>query len=108
VCGESCNDLCGLISGVQILLQDQVLSSMQQKLDSLCEQVNNARDHSGGRVEMAFTKNVESSCNDAFGSDQITFVDCGCWFCDQHRVLYNGLAVRVYFYEFVNVLLNCS
>jgi hypothetical protein len=85
-----------------------VLSSMQQKLDSLCEQVNTARDHLGGKGEMAFTKNVESSCNDAFGSDHITFVDCGCWFCDQHRVLYNGLAVRIYFYEFVNVLLNCS
>ncbi|XP_059429086.1 uncharacterized protein LOC132162884 [Corylus avellana] len=46
---------------------------MQQKLDSLWEQVNNAWDHSGGRGEMAFTMNVQSSCNDAFGSDQITF-----------------------------------
>ena len=85
-----------------------MLSSMQQKLDNLCEQVNNDRDHSGARGEMAFTKNVESSCNDAFGYDQITFDDCGCWFCDQHCVLYNGLAVIIYFYEFVNVLLNCT
>lgn len=74
-----------------------MLSSMQQKLDSLFEQVNYVRDHSSGRGEMAFTKNLESSCNDAFVSDNITFVDCGCWFCDQHRVLYNGLPVIIYF-----------
>lgn len=103
MCEESSNELCGLSSGLRILLQDQVLSSMQQKLDSLCEQVNNVRDHSGGRGEKAFTKNAESSCNDAFGSDKITFVDCGCWFCDQHRVLYNGLAVIIYSLQFVLV-----
>ncbi|KAG6679338.1 hypothetical protein I3842_14G125000 [Carya illinoinensis] len=73
-------------------LRDQVLSSMQQKLDILCEEVNNVRDHSGALGEMAATKNAELPCNKAFGSDTIKFVDCGCWLCDQHRDIYNALS----------------
>lgn len=77
-----------------------MLSSMQQKLDILCEEVNNVRDHSGVLGEMAVTKNVELPCHKAFGSDTIKFVDCGCWLCDQHRDIYNALAVRCYFLHF--------
>lgn len=74
-----------------------MLSSMQQKLDGLCEQVNNVRDHSGAGCEMAITKNSESPCIEVFGSDKIKFVDCGCWLCDQHRDLYKGFVVRISF-----------
>jgi hypothetical protein len=67
------------------------------KLDNQCEQVDIVRDHSDDGVEMAFTKNAESTCNEAFGSDEVKFVDCGCWLCDQHRDLCNVLAVRIHF-----------
>ncbi|KAB1227684.1 putative disease resistance RPP13-like protein 1 [Morella rubra] len=80
----------GLFTRWQTYYADQVLSSMQQKLDGLCEQVNNVRDHSGAGCEMAITKNSESPCIEVFGSDKIKFVDCGCWLCDQHRDLYKG------------------
>ncbi|KAK9273742.1 hypothetical protein L1049_018552 [Liquidambar formosana] len=59
-------------------LRDQVLSSMQQKLDNLCEQVNNIKDQPETGANMSFMKNME------FGS-------CGCWLCDHHRGLPNGL-----------------
>ncbi|EXB48387.1 hypothetical protein L484_007965 [Morus notabilis] len=60
-------------------LRDQVLSSMQQKLDSLCEQLNN--------------KNMELSEIDVFGSDKTKFVDCGCCLCDQHHDMLAGKSV---------------
>ncbi|XP_068337194.1 uncharacterized protein [Pyrus communis] len=71
-------------------LRDQILSSMQQKLDSLCEQMNNIKDHSGTLVPSTL-ENVELQRNESFGSHKIKFVDCGCWLCDQHRDLPNGL-----------------
>ncbi|KAF5454753.1 hypothetical protein F2P56_024397 [Juglans regia] len=70
-------------------LRDQVLSSMQQKLDIFCEEVNNVRDHSGALGKMAATINAEFSCNKAFGFESIKFVDCGCWLYDQHCDIYN-------------------
>ncbi|TQD89832.1 hypothetical protein C1H46_024598 [Malus baccata] len=71
-------------------LRDQILSSMQQKLDSLCEQMNNIKDHSGTLVPSTL-ENVELQRNESFSSHKIKFVDCGCWLCDQHRDLPNGL-----------------
>ncbi|KAM1806011.1 hypothetical protein ACFX11_029206 [Malus domestica] len=71
-------------------LRDQILSSMQQKLDSLCEQMNNIKDHSGTLVPSTL-ESAELQCNESFGSHKIKFVDCGCWLCDQHRDLPNGL-----------------
>ncbi|XP_062083979.1 uncharacterized protein LOC133790383 [Humulus lupulus] len=59
--------------------RDQVLSSMQQKLDSLCEQLSNVKDYSGaGDIEV-------------FGSDKNKLVSCGCSLCDQHHTLFNKL-----------------
>ncbi|KAI5321291.1 hypothetical protein L3X38_030362 [Prunus dulcis] len=71
-------------------LRDQLLSSMQQKLDSLCEQMNNIKDHSA-TVDPSTLENAELQRNESFGSHKIKFVDCGCWLCDQHRDLQNGL-----------------
>ncbi|CAB4281804.1 unnamed protein product [Prunus armeniaca] len=71
-------------------LRDQLLSSMQQKLDSLCEQMNNIKDHSA-TVDHSTLENAELQRNESFGSHKIKFVDCGCWLCDQHRDLQNGL-----------------
>nr|POF05513.1 hypothetical protein CFP56_18029 [Quercus suber] len=67
--------------------QNQVLSSMQQKLDKMCEDVDIVSDHSDGGVETTFIKRADSPCKEAFGSDAVKFVDCGCWLCDQHRDL---------------------
>lgn len=67
---------------------------MQQKLDSLCEQMNNIKDHSA-TVDPSTLENAELQRNESFGSHKIKFVDCGCWLCDQHRDLQNGLGVRI-------------
>lgn len=79
--------------GFFFFFQDQVLSSMQQKLDNLCEEMSNIRSQPGN-------KNVEVEpppSRDAFGCDKIKFIDCGCWHCDQHQDLLSGLMVRFIF-----------
>ncbi|KAI4334594.1 hypothetical protein L6164_019265 [Bauhinia variegata] len=76
-------------------LRDQVLSSMQQKLDNLCEQVNNIKndteEHSSSVIKKSFTENGELPLDKTFGKESIKFVDCGCWLCDQHGDLFDGL-----------------
>ncbi|KAK8649717.1 hypothetical protein V6N13_139382 [Hibiscus sabdariffa] len=59
--------------------RDEVLSSMQQKVDNLCEQLNNAEEKPGTRGKT----DVDSSWNE-------TFDDCGCWICHQHREQFKG------------------
>ncbi|XP_057953516.1 uncharacterized protein LOC131147893 [Malania oleifera] len=56
-------------------LRDQVLLSMQQKLDNLCEQVSNMKDQPEIGDNSSLTKNMEN----------------GCWLCDKHRILSNDL-----------------
>ncbi|BBH04375.1 hypothetical protein Prudu_015498 [Prunus dulcis] len=53
-------------------LRDQLLSSMQQKLDSLCEQMNNIKDHSA-TVDPSTLENAELQRNESFGSHKIKF-----------------------------------
>ncbi|XP_022148707.1 uncharacterized protein LOC111017303 isoform X2 [Momordica charantia] len=72
-------------------LRDQVLLSMQQKLDDLCDQVNPVKDKSGTEEDMALKKNADLADSGAFGHEKIKFVDCGCWLCDEHLNLFNGL-----------------
>ncbi|GAV63506.1 hypothetical protein CFOL_v3_07024 [Cephalotus follicularis] len=72
-------------------LRDHVLTSMQQKLDNLCEQLTTVKDQAESR-NMSFNKNVESPWNETLKSDKIQFVDCGCWLCDDHHGLFTGLA----------------
>ena len=58
------------------------MSRIQQKLDSLCEELSNVKDYSGaGDIEV-------------FGSDKNKLVSCGCSLCDQHHTLFNKLVVR--------------
>ena len=77
-----------------------MLSNMQHKLDSLCAQISNIKDHPGTKTPvMSPTKDIEMQSDEAFGCDKIKFVDCGCWLCDQHRDVSHGLVVRVSFYK---------
>lgn len=72
--------------------RDQVLSSMQQKLDSLCEQLYYVKDQQGIIANMSLSGKAESAQSETFGSDKINFVDCGCWLCDQHHNQLSGFA----------------
>ncbi|KAE8711311.1 putative DNA binding protein [Hibiscus syriacus] len=76
--------ICQLKKSVE--LRDEVLSSMQQKVDSLCEQLNNTEEKPG---TWANTE-VESSLNGTFGSGSVKVDDCGCWICYQHREQIKG------------------
>ncbi|XP_021649536.2 uncharacterized protein LOC110641944 isoform X2 [Hevea brasiliensis] len=71
-------------------LRDQVLSRMQQKLDDLCEQVSSIKNRAGVEANASLNKNVKSPSSDAFGCNNIKFVDCGCWHCDHHQNLFAG------------------
>ncbi|KAA8549553.1 hypothetical protein F0562_001429 [Nyssa sinensis] len=74
--------ICQLKKSVE--LRDQVLLSMQQKLDNLCEQMNYIKDQPAYR-EASFTNNVEFQFNELSASDKMEFIGCGCKLCDQHR-----------------------
>ncbi|KAJ6387837.1 hypothetical protein OIU77_026410 [Salix suchowensis] len=67
-----------LFSQIQRFL-DEVLSSMDQKLDNLCDQIN------------TINKQEEIKANDAFGGDRIEFVDRGSWHCYEHQEHVAGL-----------------
>ncbi|KAL5764975.1 hypothetical protein ACOSQ2_017569 [Xanthoceras sorbifolium] len=71
--------------------RDQVLLSMQQKLDNLCEQLYFVKDQPGIRADVSSNGKAESPICESFGHDKINFVDCGCWLCDRHHDLFNGL-----------------
>ncbi|KAF8046333.1 hypothetical protein N665_3836s0002, partial [Sinapis alba] len=68
-------------------LRDQVLSSMQQKLDDLCQQLSLVKDQSGDGSKVSdHHDDVESKFKEKFGShENVKFVECGCWLCDQHH-----------------------
>ena len=67
-----------------------MLSSMQQKLDSLCEQLNNVKDCSGAEnVSLSSVKGLNLHDHEVFGSERAKFVDWGCWLCDQHHDQFN-------------------
>nr|TKR79495.1 hypothetical protein D5086_0000271980 [Populus alba] len=60
-------------------LRDEVLSSTEQKLDNLCDQMDDINNQE------------ETKANDAFGCDRIEFVDGGSWQCDEHQEHVAGL-----------------
>ena len=78
-------------------LQDQMLLSMQQKVDNLFEQLNTA----GGQQGTSAKTNVESPLNETFGSGCNKFLDCDCWICDQHLEQFK---VRIQFMAVANKL----
>ncbi|KAK3205139.1 hypothetical protein Dsin_019185 [Dipteronia sinensis] len=67
--------------------RDQVLLSMQQKLDNLCDQLYFVKDQPGIKAKVSSNGKAESLIDESFGQDKINFVDCGCWLCDQHHDL---------------------
>ncbi|KAE9585971.1 hypothetical protein Lal_00010160 [Lupinus albus] len=75
--------ICQLKKSLQ--LRDEVLLSMQQKLDDLCEQLNS----STKELSPAGTKGEEMQLTETFGTEKIKFVDCGCWHCEEHSGLFN-------------------
>ncbi|XP_027340492.1 uncharacterized protein LOC113853951 [Abrus precatorius] len=81
--------ICHLKKSVE--LRDQVLSSMQQKLDNLCELVNSSKEHSTTAIDKSPTKDRELELNETFGTEKIKFVDCGCWHCEQHSAFFDEL-----------------
>ncbi|TKY48358.1 hypothetical protein E2542_SST25776 [Spatholobus suberectus] len=81
--------ICRLKKSVE--LRDQVLSSMQQKLDGLCELVNNSKEHSTTAINKSCDKDGELQLNETFGGEKIKFVDCGCWHCEQHSAFFDEL-----------------
>jgi hypothetical protein len=56
---------------------------MEQKLDNLCDQLNDINNQE------------ETKANDAFGRDRIEFVDGGSWQRDEHQEHVAGLVVRI-------------
>lgn len=79
-----------------ISFQDQILSSMQQKLDNLCEQVHNVKEQPVNGDKDSPSKNAGFTFDAGFQSGGIKFVDCGCWLCDQHQKLFNGMEVMTW------------
>jgi len=87
------------------LLQDQVLSSMQQKLDTLCELVNNSKEYSTTAMKKSCDKDGELQLNETFGTEKVKFVDCGCWHCEQHSAFINEVMVKFFIVSFFSVVL---
>ncbi|XAR62379.1 hypothetical protein NMG60_11017111 [Bertholletia excelsa] len=66
-------------------LRDQVLLSMQQKLDNLCEQLNYIKDQPGTLGVIASEGNTKFMSDESFASEHVVSIGCGCQFCDQHK-----------------------
>ncbi|KAI8573146.1 hypothetical protein RHMOL_Rhmol01G0256200 [Rhododendron molle] len=66
-------------------LRDQVLLSMQQKLDNLCEQVNYFKDQPGTWEDMSFSNNVDFLFNEPIASEKVKTVAYGHRLSDQHQ-----------------------
>ncbi|CAN0902080.1 hypothetical protein LINGRAHAP2_LOCUS21777 [Linum grandiflorum] len=79
-----------------VQLRDEVLSSMQEKLDNLCEQMVSIKGQGTKNNDDAEEKSKSSLCSGEFGCENIKFVDCGCWHCDQHyQELFGGSMGKV-------------
>lgn len=76
------------------IFQDQVLLSMQEKLDDLCEQLNRSEENTVVAINKLSNKDGELQMEETFGSERIKFVDCGCWHCEEHSSFYNEFMVR--------------
>lgn len=76
---------------VGFCLQDEVLTGMQQKLDDLCQQLSLVKDLPGDGSNVSSDHDhdddddLQSKFKEKFRSENLKFVDCGCWLCDQHH-----------------------
>ncbi|KAL5725933.1 hypothetical protein ACHQM5_009016 [Ranunculus cassubicifolius] len=73
-------------------LRDQVLLSMQQKLDNLCDQMNNMKE----RPEITDNDNScdtngEFQFSNCFQSNKSKHLSCDCCSCDHHQDLFNDV-----------------
>lgn len=75
------------------VFQDQVLLSMQEKLDNLCEQVSFFKDQPETMAAISVKKTDEQLPFDESSSHKIKS-SCGCQLCDQHGPPANELGVR--------------
>lgn len=67
-----------------VQLRDEVLLSMQQKLDNLCEQVTNVKAQSETVVNLSFSRSVDFLSSETPQSKKSKSLECGCCLCDQH------------------------
>ncbi|KAF9591761.1 hypothetical protein IFM89_007091 [Coptis chinensis] len=72
-------------------LRDQVLLSMQQKLDDLCEQVNTMKDRPENVDDFSFAKNEGFQLSNDTSSNNIILSNCGYCICEQHLVQENAM-----------------
>ncbi|KAJ4979549.1 hypothetical protein NE237_010329 [Protea cynaroides] len=68
-----------------VQLRDEFLSSMQQKLDDLCDEENILKDLLENEVDMSPTNNKEILSRE-IKPDEAIFLPCGCQLCYEHRV----------------------
>jgi len=73
---------------------------MQQKLDTLCELVNNSKEYSTTAMENSCDKDGELQLNETFGIEKVKLVDCGCWHCEQHSASVNEVMVKNFIVSF--------
>ncbi|KAL9248397.1 hypothetical protein vseg_021722 [Gypsophila vaccaria] len=73
-------------------LRDEILMSMQQKLDNLCEQVNCIRDQPQPVADPSAHKTVDCSSSEASFPSNSDSISTDCWLCDQHRAQLNDLS----------------
>lgn len=75
-----------------VKLRDEILMSMQQKLDDLCEQMNCMKDQSQEVIELSASKNLDFSSRRLSFPGKSDSICTDCWFCDQRRVELDDLS----------------
>lgn len=75
-----------------VKLRDEILMSMQQKLDDLCEQMNCMKDQPQVLVNMSAPKIVDSSSRRSSLASKSDSMCTDCWFCDQRRAEFDDIS----------------
>ncbi|XP_057515108.1 uncharacterized protein LOC130796751 isoform X2 [Amaranthus tricolor] len=68
-----------------VQLRDEILASMQQKLDDLCVQMNCNKDHPQEKANLPASKILDHSSTRSSLPGKSDSVCSDCWFCDQRR-----------------------
>uniref|UniRef100_A0A803NBX2 Uncharacterized protein n=1 Tax=Chenopodium quinoa TaxID=63459 RepID=A0A803NBX2_CHEQI len=71
---------------------DDILMSMQQKLDDLCEQMNSMKDQPQAIVDSSASKIMEFSSRRSSLASKSDSMCTDCWFCDQRRAELNDVS----------------